>query len=225
MSKYITIVLKKEHQKYADAYNTILFDYYGASDPELFMTKKIIQEEQDFLNNDEVGLTELPRLQRPVTAKGLSNNLLFYRLWEAHIPLTDENDIKRRNALALFNWLNEDGLKAIDINKSQNYDMDLLEKYVTNENRYEKGKLIYPGWVSPDYLDGRDSFALKHIYELYLSGREEEAFDFAYSNCDTMIREQIPGDIWKALGGELTKTGLQKLKISTRAEKRLLHRN
>ena len=31
-------------------------------------------------------------------------------------------------------------------------------------------------------------------------------------NCDTVIREEIPPDVWKKMGGQLTKTGEEKLK-------------
>lgn len=31
---------------------------------------------------------------------------------------------------------------------------------------------------------------------------------------DTIVREEIPGDIWKKMGGQLTKTGEEKLKAT-----------
>ena len=34
---------------------------------------------------------------------------------------------------------------------------------------------------------------------------------------DTIVREEIPGDIWKKMGGQLTKTGEERLKAKKKA--------
>jgi hypothetical protein len=61
-------------------------------------------------------------------------------------------------------------------------------------------------------LNAGDHYALKHIYDLYKAGKLSEAMDYASNSADTVIREEIPGDIWKKIGGQLTKTGEEKLK-------------
>ncbi len=66
-------------------------------------------------------------------------------------------------------------------------------------------------WTEPDWLDKADWNNLKIIKRYVDQKKYKEAMNHAM-NCDTVIREEIPGDIWKKMGGELTKTGEEKLK-------------
>lgn len=66
-------------------------------------------------------------------------------------------------------------------------------------------------WTEPKHLDQSDWRALKVIKKYCDEGDYREAMEYARS-CDTVIREEIPGDIWKKMGGQLTKTGEEKLK-------------
>ncbi len=91
-------------------------------------------------------------------------------------------------------------------------------------NAQEKGKAMkkaapvkekkYPAWTSSEDLNERDKEILRHIYDLYSEGKMDQAMDYASNVGDTVIREAIPSDIWVALGGKLTKTGEDSLKIT-----------
>lgn len=77
----------------------------------------------------------------------------------------------------------------------------------------------YPAWTKPKYMDERDHSQLRHIYDLYKQGKFKQAMDYASFNCDTAIREEIPGEIWKKMGGELTPSGEARLKAKLKAKK------
>lgn len=91
-------------------------------------------------------------------------------------------------------------------------------------NAQEKGKALkkaapvkekkYPAWTSSEDLNERYKEILRHIYDLYSEGKMDQAMDYASNVGDTVIREAIPSDIWVALGGKLTKTGEDSLKIT-----------
>ena len=80
-------------------------------------------------------------------------------------------------------------------------------------------KNSYPAWTRPKYMDERDHKQLRHIYDLYKQGKFKQAMDYASFNCDTAIREEIPGEIWKKMGGELTPSGEARLKAKLKAKK------
>lgn len=73
-------------------------------------------------------------------------------------------------------------------------------------------KVKYPAWTTPKHLDKEDHSTLKYIYDLYKKGALKEAYEYATYNADTVIREEIPGDIWKKMGGQLTERGEEILK-------------
>lgn len=66
-------------------------------------------------------------------------------------------------------------------------------------------------WTEPAHLNAADHWVLKKIKSYYDEGDMSSAMNTAM-NADTIIREEIPGDIWKAMGGKLTPTGEAKLK-------------
>lgn len=66
-------------------------------------------------------------------------------------------------------------------------------------------------WTEPEWLDKADWDNLKVIKKYVDQKKYKEAMNHAM-DCDTAIREEIPGDIWKKMGGQLTKTGEEKLK-------------
>lgn len=68
-------------------------------------------------------------------------------------------------------------------------------------------------WTEPEWLDKADWSNLKIIKKFVDQGKYKEAMNHAMDS-DTVIREEIPGDIWKKMGGELTKTGEEKLKAA-----------
>lgn len=75
----------------------------------------------------------------------------------------------------------------------------------------KKRKTVYPSWTRPKHLQSRDHQDLQKVFDLYTEGELSEAYNFA-SFLDTIVRDEIPGDIWKKMGGKLTKTGEEKLK-------------
>lgn len=78
-------------------------------------------------------------------------------------------------------------------------------KYKSNE------KMDYPLWTMPEHLNDKDHKALKRVYELYKENKFELALNFA-SDLDTIVRDEIPLDIWKEIGGTLTPSGENDLK-------------
>ncbi len=72
-------------------------------------------------------------------------------------------------------------------------------------------------WTEPEWLDQADWQSLKRIKKHFDKGEYKEAMNYAM-DCDTVIREEIPGDIWKKMGGQLTKTGEEKLKSKKEQE-------
>ncbi len=68
-----------------------------------------------------------------------------------------------------------------------------------------------PDWTEPEWLNEGDHLTLKQIKKYYEDGDFAMAMEVA-RNADTIIREAIPGNIWKKMGGQLTKTGEEKLR-------------
>jgi hypothetical protein len=77
----------------------------------------------------------------------------------------------------------------------------------------EKKVVKKKDWTEPEWLNEADWRNLKIIKKYCDQGKYKEAMNHAM-DCDTVIREEIPGDIWKKMGGQLTKTGEEKLKAS-----------
>ncbi len=78
-------------------------------------------------------------------------------------------------------------------------------------------ELVYPSWTTPEHLSEKDHKALKKLYELYREKEFDVALDFA-SNLDTIVREEIPSEIWKEIGGNLTQNGEDELKNKNEIE-------
>ena len=99
--------------------------------------------------------------------------------------------------------------KAIQFGRfNQGGELDIFPDAMLNGVKKEKN----PDWTEPEHLSKRDHEALKHIFQLYKEGDFRAAMDYAMYSCDTVIREEIPPDIWKKMGGGLTATGEEKLK-------------
>ena len=74
-----------------------------------------------------------------------------------------------------------------------------------------KNKTKLPSWTKPKHLNKKDHSDLKQVYLLWKEGKLKDAMNYA-SSLDTIVREEIPGEIWKEIGGQLTQTGEAKLK-------------
>jgi len=66
-------------------------------------------------------------------------------------------------------------------------------------------------WTEPEHLSKQDHNDLKEVYNLYREKKFKEAMKYA-SDLDTIVREEVPGAIWKEIGGELTPAGEAKLR-------------
>lgn len=73
-----------------------------------------------------------------------------------------------------------------------------------------KSKVKSVDWTKPKHLDPKDWKDLQHVKKLFNESKLKEAMKYA-SDLDTIVREEIPPEIWQAMGGELTKTGKEKL--------------
>ena len=88
--------------------------------------------------------------------------------------------------------------------------LDVSNK-VSNVDGMKKKTAKPEDWTEPEYLDKQDHAVLKEINRLYKAKKYKEAMSRAM-DADTVIREEIPPEIWKQIGGELTKTGEEKLR-------------
>jgi len=82
-----------------------------------------------------------------------------------------------------------------------------------SEKKASVKKKTQKDWTEPEWLDKADWNNLKIIKKYVDQKKYKEAMNHAM-DCDTVIREEIPGDIWKKMGGQLTKTGEEKLKAA-----------
>ncbi|MES2395402.1 MAG: hypothetical protein V4549_05340 [Bacteroidota bacterium] len=79
-----------------------------------------------------------------------------------------------------------------------------------NDEQEVKSKVKSDDWTKPQHLDPTDWKDLGNVKRLFNEGKLKEAMKYA-SDLDTIVREEIPPEIWQAMGGELTKTGKEKL--------------
>lgn len=106
----------------------------------------------------------------------------------------------------------EQGYKWLITNNGDGY--NIKSKFGSNKGHFilqGKNPLPKVDWTEPNHLDKSDHLDLKEINKLYKAKQYKEAMNYAMS-CDTVIREEIPPDVWKKMGGQLTKTGEDKLK-------------
>jgi len=89
--------------------------------------------------------------------------------------------------------------------------MDIFENESVGETEELNGVKKTPDWTEPSHLNKSDHAVLKEINRLYKAKKYKEAMSRAMDS-DTIVREEIPGDIWKKMGGQLTKTGEEKLR-------------
>jgi hypothetical protein len=85
-------------------------------------------------------------------------------------------------------------------------------KHLSNSLPVKNNTSRFPHWTEPIHLSPSDWQKLKRIKKYYDEGNYAEAMDYAMYNSDTVIREEIPPNVWLAIGGQLTSTGKEKLK-------------
>ncbi len=81
-------------------------------------------------------------------------------------------------------------------------------------------KKDYPAWTRPKHMSESDHFRLRAIYDLYKAGHLGAAMEYAMYNSDTAIRDEIPGEIWLEMGGQLTPFGWEKLRARQKKSKK-----
>ena len=103
---------------------------------------------------------------------------------------------------------------AKSTNKSNASAQNQIEKKAqTSKVKTEnKNEMNYPDWTIPEHLNDKDHKDLKRVFELYKEGKYEIALNYAYG-LDTIVRDEIPSEVWKEIGGLLTPKGEEALII------------
>lgn len=108
--------------------------------------------------------------------------------------------------------------KAVQFGRfNQGGEMDIFENDDLSgiKNNNMKNKTDYPAWTTPKHLSEKDHNDLKQVFDLYQKGDLNKAYSYA-AGLDTIVREEIPVNIWKNIGGKLTPKGKEKLvKVKT----------
>lgn len=63
------------------------------------------------------------------------------------------------------------------------------------------------------HLEPSDWQKLKRIKKYYDEGNYDEALEYAMYNSNTIIREEIPANVRLEIGGQLTPTGIERLRV------------
>ncbi len=101
----------------------------------------------------------------------------------------------------------------IDFFDNDSNEHDELNGIKKSKSTSSKKKIFKnPEWTEPKDLPQSDWRNLKIIKKYYDEGDYSEAMNHAMYRSDTEVREAIPPNIWKAIGGMLTRTGEEKLK-------------
>lgn len=101
--------------------------------------------------------------------------------------------------------------KAASSKKAKATTVKKNPKQVKHEKPKSAKKLAFPSWTMPKHLKESDHEALKRFYELFTKRKFDLALNFA-SSLDTIVREEIPADIWKQIGGRFTLKGEEELR-------------
>ena len=80
-------------------------------------------------------------------------------------------------------------------------------------SRKKKNTSRFPDWTEPKDLNPADWRSLKIIKKYYDEGDYQSAMNHAMYNSDTEIREAIPPNVWLEIGGQLTPTGRERLRV------------
>ncbi len=80
-------------------------------------------------------------------------------------------------------------------------------------SRKKKNASRFPDWTEPKDLNASDWRSLKIIKKYYDEGDYQSAMNHAMYNSDTEIREAIPPNVWLEIGGQLTPTGRERLRV------------
>lgn len=107
---------------------------------------------------------------------------------------------------------------GLDGAKKSRKNLDVPNK-VPNVDSMKKKENQEQDWTNHPELHSIERSHLIRIKNLYEEGKMKEAMRQA-AFLDTYLREMIPPKVWIEMGGELTKTGMEKLKLSSDFETR-----
>ncbi|MDI1355348.1 MAG: hypothetical protein PSX36_10540 [bacterium] len=85
-----------------------------------------------------------------------------------------------------------------------------VSKKVSNVDTMKKKTKTTKDWTEPEFLNRSDWRDLKLVKKYYDEGDLKQAMNYA-SRLETIVREEIPPKVWQKIGGELTKTGKERL--------------
>ncbi|MBA3707126.1 MAG: hypothetical protein H0W84_14850, partial [Bacteroidetes bacterium] len=85
-----------------------------------------------------------------------------------------------------------------------------VPKKVSNVDTMKKKATTTKDWTEPEFLNRSDWRDLKLVKKYYDEGDLKQAMNYA-SRLETIVREEIPPKVWQEIGGELTKTGKERL--------------
>jgi hypothetical protein len=89
-----------------------------------------------------------------------------------------------------------------------------VPKKVSNVDTMKKKQKQEVDWTNHPELHEIERSHLKRVKNLYEEGKMKEAMKQA-AFLETYLREMIPPKVWLEMGGELTQTGMEKLKLSS----------
>jgi hypothetical protein len=121
--------------------------------------------------------------------------------------------ITGKNKDLYYDWKDKEDVSGIK-NRPLKHNLTLRNNVSMldgNNKKTMKKTVNKDDWTEPKYLNAADWGNLKTIKKYCDKGDYKSAMNHAM-NCDTVIREEIPPDVWKKMGGQLTKTGEDKLK-------------
>lgn len=114
-------------------------------------------------------------------------------------------EVPERGKAIQFGRFNQGGeINIFDENKD-------AEPSTTKDNLDGIKRSVKKDWTEPEGLNAGEHWLLKQIKRHFDDGNYAMAMEMASSG-ETEVREAIPGDIWKKMGGSLTKTGEERLK-------------
>ena len=85
-----------------------------------------------------------------------------------------------------------------------------VPKKVSNVATMKKKTTKTKDWTEPTHLNSSDKRDLKLVKKYYDEGDFKQAMNYA-SRLETIVREEIPPNVWQEIGGELTQTGKERL--------------
>lgn len=85
-----------------------------------------------------------------------------------------------------------------------------VPKKVSNVDTMKKKATKTKDWTEPTHLNSSDKRDLKLVKKYYDEGDFKQAMNYA-SRLETIVREEIPPNVWQEIGGELTQKGKERL--------------